>query len=315
MILDTDIGDDIDDAWALSALLQDPRVDLRLVVTDSYSSVQRAEVLAKFLSMAGRLKDIPAIAIGPNTTGKALVMENWAGPGDLAQFPGTIHHSAADAIIREVSLAAQARVPVVLLVLSPCAAVAEALQRAPWLSQVASIHAMGGSIWHGNNGTGGPIAEWNVRADVASSRKLYAHLNVTAPLDVAGLAQIDGLQFKRLLQCQEYVPTVHALLQMFKTWLPRCPWPPVLDGPKGPASSVRSSVIYDAVAVSTLPFWSPKDLMDFQTLRVAIDDHGFTTPSAEGWEITAGVHWRSIHQWETSFAGLLCGANTTSLVV
>ena len=26
VILDTDIGDDIDDAWALSALLQDPRV-------------------------------------------------------------------------------------------------------------------------------------------------------------------------------------------------------------------------------------------------------------------------------------------------
>ena len=31
VILDTDIGDDIDDAWALSALLQDPRVEAWLL--------------------------------------------------------------------------------------------------------------------------------------------------------------------------------------------------------------------------------------------------------------------------------------------
>ncbi|CAE7452475.1 unnamed protein product [Symbiodinium natans] len=252
VILDTDIGDDIDDAWALSALLQDPRVDLRLVVTDSYSSLHRAQVLAKFLDLAGRLNDVPAIALGPNTTGKPLIMEGWASPKDLAKFPGTIHDSAADAIIEEVTQAVQDQAPISLLVLSPCPAVAHALQRAPWLSRVASIHAMGGSIWHGNNGTGLPVPEWNVRADVASSRVLYAHLNVTAPLDVAGLAQIDGPAFGKLLQCQGHVPVVRALLHMFKTWLPRCPWPPVLDGPKGPASSVRSSVVYDAVAVSTL---------------------------------------------------------------
>lgn len=34
VILDTDIGDDIDDTWALAMLLGMPQLDLKLVVTD-----------------------------------------------------------------------------------------------------------------------------------------------------------------------------------------------------------------------------------------------------------------------------------------
>ncbi|HSD27210.1 MAG TPA: nucleoside hydrolase, partial [Vicinamibacteria bacterium] len=33
VILDTDIGDDIDDTWALVLALKSPEIDLRLVVT------------------------------------------------------------------------------------------------------------------------------------------------------------------------------------------------------------------------------------------------------------------------------------------
>ena len=36
----------------------------------------------------------------------------------------------------------------------------------------------------------------------------------------------------------------------------------------------EAEVIYDAVAVSTLPFWSPEELLGFETLRVTIDDQG-----------------------------------------
>ena len=49
----------------------------------------------------------------------------------------------------------------------------------------------------------------------------YAHLNVTSPLDVAALAQVDGPAFGKLLHCGGHVPTVHALLEMFETWIPR----------------------------------------------------------------------------------------------
>ena len=62
VILDTDIGDDIDDTWALVMLLKSPELDLRLVVTDFGDTVYRARLVAKLLQVAGRT-DVP-IGIG-----------------------------------------------------------------------------------------------------------------------------------------------------------------------------------------------------------------------------------------------------------
>src|SRR5438093_144863 len=54
VILDTDIGDDIDDTWALALLLKSPELDLKLVIGDYGKCQYRAKVLAKFLEKAGR---------------------------------------------------------------------------------------------------------------------------------------------------------------------------------------------------------------------------------------------------------------------
>lgn len=51
IILDTDIGDDIDDAFALSILLQDKRVDLLGVTTVFRNSKMRAQ-MASSLALA-----------------------------------------------------------------------------------------------------------------------------------------------------------------------------------------------------------------------------------------------------------------------
>jgi len=59
VILDTDIGDDIDDTWALALLLRSPEVDLRLVTTDYGNTVYRARVAARLLEVAGRTAAAP----------------------------------------------------------------------------------------------------------------------------------------------------------------------------------------------------------------------------------------------------------------
>merc|ERR1712232_1322276 len=110
---------------------------------------------------------------------------------------------------------------------------------------------MGGSLRHGDNGTGPPYAEWNVHADVQSAQAMYAaQWNfTTAPLDTAGSAQVSGMQFARLVQCQSKSQIVRALLEMYAAWLPLCPWPAVIHGPKGCADLTNtSSIIYDALA-------------------------------------------------------------------
>ena len=49
VILATDIGDDIDDTWALGMLLKCPELDLKLALTEYGKPRYRARLLAKFL--------------------------------------------------------------------------------------------------------------------------------------------------------------------------------------------------------------------------------------------------------------------------
>jgi hypothetical protein len=63
VILATDIGDDIDDTWALGFLLKCPELDLKLVATEYGKAQYRAKLLAKFLQTTGHAQ-IP-VAIGP----------------------------------------------------------------------------------------------------------------------------------------------------------------------------------------------------------------------------------------------------------
>ncbi len=62
VILDTDIGSDIDDTWALAFLLRCPELDLKIVVVSTGDTDYRAKLVAKQLMVAGRT-DI-AIGIG-----------------------------------------------------------------------------------------------------------------------------------------------------------------------------------------------------------------------------------------------------------
>ena len=53
VIYDSDIGDDIDDTWALGFLLQSPELDVKLVVGDNGKPIYRAKLFAKFLEVTG----------------------------------------------------------------------------------------------------------------------------------------------------------------------------------------------------------------------------------------------------------------------
>ena len=62
LILDTDIGTDVDDVWALVFLLNCPEVDVKLITTCTGDTEYRARLVAKILSELDR-EDIP-IGIG-----------------------------------------------------------------------------------------------------------------------------------------------------------------------------------------------------------------------------------------------------------
>jgi len=62
VILDTDIGFDIDDLWALVMILKSPELDIKLITTDTGDTYYRAKLVAKTLEIANRT-DIP-IGVG-----------------------------------------------------------------------------------------------------------------------------------------------------------------------------------------------------------------------------------------------------------
>ncbi|MCC6862336.1 MAG: nucleoside hydrolase [Bryobacterales bacterium] len=86
VILDTDIGDDIDDALALALALQSPELDVRAVCTVLQHGEKRADLAWKILSLFGR-RDIP-VGMGAEEplvapSSNAVVRQTQAlGPGD-----------------------------------------------------------------------------------------------------------------------------------------------------------------------------------------------------------------------------------------
>ena len=89
VILDTDIGSDIDDAWALAFLLKSPELDLKLVVTDTGNTTFRGAVAAKLLEAAHR-PDIP-IGIGLHEGEDTGPQEAWLGSYQLSDYPGQVY--------------------------------------------------------------------------------------------------------------------------------------------------------------------------------------------------------------------------------
>jgi hypothetical protein len=58
VILDTDIGSDMDDTWALVMMLRSPELDVKLITSASEDTQYRTKIIAKLLETAKRT-DIP----------------------------------------------------------------------------------------------------------------------------------------------------------------------------------------------------------------------------------------------------------------
>src|SRR5690606_23448272 len=57
VVLDTDIGDDIDDAYALALALASPRIELAAVLTSGGRAEERARIAHRLVRLAGQ--DVP----------------------------------------------------------------------------------------------------------------------------------------------------------------------------------------------------------------------------------------------------------------
>jgi inosine-uridine nucleoside N-ribohydrolase len=126
VILDTDIGLDIDDTWALGLLLKCPELDVKLITTSTDNTPLKAKLVAKFLEIVGRT-DIP-IGIGPLENRKKGWLYPWIKKYDISRYPGTVYGNGMEVLCSTIMDSPE---PLTLIAIGPLGTVAGALKMNP----------------------------------------------------------------------------------------------------------------------------------------------------------------------------------------
>src|SRR5208337_5044695 len=98
VIIDTDIGDDIDDAFALALALRSPELQIVGITTTFGDTETRAKLLDRFLGEVGR-QDIPVAAGAPTETKTPLTQRRYAEGGHFAKSQ---HPAAVDFLLEQI---------------------------------------------------------------------------------------------------------------------------------------------------------------------------------------------------------------------
>lgn len=211
IVLDTDIGSDIDDAFAVALILHSPELDLRAVTTVSGDTAARARLAAKLLA-AGGCPNIPVAAGEPG--GKLDASQTaWA---DGYTSPSLVPEKAVDLMKAEID---RARGQLVIVAIGPLTNVAALLQQYPGeKKKIRRIVLMGGSIARGYYPGSGPTPEYNIAADAAASRVVFTSgvPVLMAPLDVTARLQLDEAHRQTLFA--RATPLTDALHALYVLW-------------------------------------------------------------------------------------------------
>jgi len=255
VILDTDIGTDIDDAWALAFVIAHGNFEpLGITITDA-DTPARAKVACKMLYHAGR-QSIPVVVGRKTPTPDKRIDHQFSWAEDF-QTTKPISKSAADFIVETIK-----RHPgeVTLIAVGPLQNVADALRKEPNLGKyVKRVVLMSGniyeSVWKKT-----PIAEWNVVQAIADAQLVYgAGLPLTiVPLDSTTLVQLKDDERRLLSKYRS--PLTQSLEALYRLWL------------ENPTSRMT---LHDQLAIAETA--APGTFFNkIETLPLVVDDEGYT---------------------------------------
>lgn len=253
VILDTDIGDDIDDAWALAFVISYKNfVPLGVTITHG-NTPERAKIACKMLHIAKR-DDIP-VFVGRKTNDKVFQQYSWAEDFNTRR---PAKKSAADFIVETVK-----RYPgeITLLAVGPLQNIADALRKEPNLGKyVKRVVLMSGCVYGATFSPGKPVPEWNVYQSTADAQLVYAAgLPLTiVPLDSTMLVQLSDEERKRVSDHES--PLTYTLECLYRLWL---------SGP------TQRMTLHDQLAVAEAA--SPGTFFGKQeVLPLIVDEQGYT---------------------------------------
>jgi len=290
VILDTDIGGDIDDTWALAMMLKSPELDVKLVVSDTGDTVYRSRIIARMLEVAERT-DVP-VGVGSRFEGPRTYTQGpWVEEYNLGDYPGTVHEDGVGAMIDTVMNSPK---PVTLVCIGPVPNIGQALEREPRIAKNARFVGMHGSVYKGYGGSEKICAECNVVHHTAACQMVFtAPWDITiTPLDTCGLVTLQGEKYQAVRRCPD--PLIEALMENYHLWL--------RDNVTQGGS--RSSVLFDTVAVY-LAFC--EDLLTMEDIGIRVTDDGYTVRDENAKRIHVAVGWKDLGAFEDLLVSRLTG--------
>lgn len=293
VILDTDIGTDIDDTWALAFLLKCPEIDLKLVLTDTGDTEYRAKLAAKLLQLANRT-DIP-VGIGLPFTDKQKFMEEWVKNYKLADYPGKIFRDGIKAFINIIENSCN---KITLICISSMPNIAMAIEKKTHLVDKIRFIGMHGSIYKGYNGINKPSAESNVKYHNEACKKVFSMLKDISiiPLDTCGIVRLDGELYKKVLCSSD--PVNKALIKNYLIWHKNVTWHVNYNPEK------NTSVLFDTVPVYAA---YERKLLKFKKIKIKITSDGMTVPDKNGYSVNAALEWKDINKFKEILVNRLTG--------
>ena len=214
VVLDTDIGTDIDDGWALGYALKSPVFDLLGVTVTDADTPQRARLAAKLLYRLQRT-DVP-VAVGRQTP---------AVPPDRIDYQFTWAEDfqaykpvATPAVEFLANIIRQNPGQLTLIAVGPLQNIGDLVRQHPdVVPLVRRVVLMSGSIG-ANAWSPAPVAEWNVKLAIPEAQAVYAaSWPITiVPLDSTTYMRLEDEERETLRKAG--TPLVVALEALLRLW-------------------------------------------------------------------------------------------------
>ncbi len=263
MIIDTDIGDDIDDAFAVALALQSPEVKLLGIQTAWGNTPLRTRLVARFLRETGH-SDIP-IAMGiekyPAKGTLTFSQAKYAERGPEEKRPG-----AVDFLLEQIG---KHPGEITLVAIGPETNLGAAIDKdAETFRKLKRIVLMGGSVYRGYDGFAYPtvaakaMPEWNILCDVDAAKKVFTSgvSLYVMPLDSTQI-KLQELERARIFSSGSAL--TDALTVLYHQW--------------AYGTKQQTPTMFDPVAVG---YAIRPELCPMTPTRLRVDQEGFTRPES-----------------------------------
>ncbi len=287
VVLDTDIGTDIDDAWALGYALKSPTFALLGVTVSDADTPQRARLACKLLHRIGRT-DVP-VAVGRQT---AAVPPNrvdyqftWA-----EDFQG-YKPIAASAVAFLAETIRRNPGQITLIAVGPLQNIGDLVrQHSDIVPLVKRVVLMSGSIGR-NAFSPVPVPEWNVKLAIPEAQAVYsAGWPITiVPLDSTSYVRLEDQERETLRKAG--TPLAIALEALLRLWT------------SGPASRMT---LHDQLALAEAQH-PGRFFGSCAPIPIRVDDEGYTrVDAANGKPVTVCLEPKR-NEFMTHFLAQLAG--------